>query len=169
MTGQAFTGGVPVPVVPPELLRRRTSVLTRVTMAVLGVGALLIAVLVVVFGGPVAAVVTTLLAAISFPVLILILFWLDRYEPEPARYRLAALGWGGVVAVAFSLIAEGFLFAVPGTSSFVDTGLVAGTTYRYRVRATDASGNTSVSPETAFTASAAASPSPGPTAGPAGG
>ena len=38
-------------------------------------------------------------AAISFPLLILILFWLDRYEPEPARYRLAALGWGGVAAV----------------------------------------------------------------------
>lgn len=55
------------------------------------------------------------------------------------------------------------------TSSFVDTGLAAGTTYRYRVQATDASGNTSVSPETPFTAAAAAAPSPGPTAGPAGG
>src|ERR687893_1769867 len=76
-------------------------------------------------GGPVATLITTLLAAISFPVLILILFWLDRYEPEPARYRLAALGWGGVVAVAFSLIAEGLLFAVPGTTTFVDTAVIA--------------------------------------------
>ena len=119
MTGPAMVpagpyGNPAVPPVPPQLLRRRRSPLTWLTMVVLGLGALLLAVLIVLTGGPVATVVTTLLAAISFPLLILVLFWLDRYEPEPARYRLAALGWGGVVAVAFSVIAEGFLFAVPG-------------------------------------------------------
>ena len=76
----------------------------------------MVAVLIVLTGGPVASLVTTLLAAISFPILIVILFWLDRYEPEPARYRLAALGWGGVVAVVLSFIAEQVLFAVPGTT-----------------------------------------------------
>ncbi|SDS33841.1 Membrane proteinase PrsW, cleaves anti-sigma factor RsiW, M82 family [Friedmanniella luteola] len=125
MTGQPYPAGAPVPVVPPELLRRRSSVLTRVTMAVLGVGALLIAVLVVVFGGPVAAVVTTLLAAISFPLLIWICFWLDRYEPEPGRYRVAALGWGAVVAVVIAFVGEQLLFALPGTDSFVDTAVIA--------------------------------------------
>ena len=55
----------------------------------------------------------------------MILFWLDRYEPEPARYRLAALGWGGVVAVVLSFIAEQVLFAVPGTSTFIDTAITA--------------------------------------------
>jgi protease PrsW len=130
MTGPAMVPAGPygypaVPPVPPELLRRRRSPLTWVTMIVLGLGALLIGILVVLSGGPIPTLITTVLAAISFPLLILILFWLDRYEPEPARYRLAALGWGGVVAVAFSLIAEGFLFAVPGTSSFVDTAVTA--------------------------------------------
>src|SRR5215213_1167907 len=130
MTGPAMIPAGPygypaVPPVPPELLRRRRSPLTWVTMIVLGLGALLIGILVVLSGGPIPTLVTTVLAAISFPLLILILFWLDRYEPEPARYRLAALGWGGVVAVAFSLIAEGLLFAVPGTSSFVDTAVTA--------------------------------------------
>jgi len=114
-----------VPPVPPALLRRRRSALTWVTMVVLGLGALLLAVLILLSGGPVASLITTLLAAISFPLLILVLFWLDRYEPEPARYRLAALGWGGVVAVAFSLIAEGLLFAVPGTTTFIDTAITA--------------------------------------------
>ena len=57
--------------------------------------------------------------------MILILFWLDRYEPEPARYRLAAIGWGGVVAVALSLIAEQLLFAVPGTTTFIETAIIA--------------------------------------------
>jgi RsiW-degrading membrane proteinase PrsW (M82 family) len=130
MTGPAMVPAGPygypaVPPVPPGLLRRRRSPLTWVTMIVLGLGALLIGILVVLSGGPIPTLVITVLAAISFPLLILILFWLDRYEPEPARYRLAALGWGGVVAVAFSLIAEGFLFAVPGTSSFVDTAVTA--------------------------------------------
>src|SRR5215210_1267446 len=144
MTGPAMfpggSGGVPpgintvpagpygvagVPPIPPQLLHHRRSALTWVTMIVLGLGALAIAVLIVLTGGPVASLVTTLLAAISFPILILVLFWLDRYEPEPARYRLAAIGWGAVVAVALSVVAEELLFAVPGTSTFIDTAIIA--------------------------------------------
>src|ERR671913_1366402 len=87
--------GLPaVPPVPPELLRRRRSPLTWVTMIVLGLGALVIGVLIVLSGGPIPTLITTVLAAISFPLLILVLFWLDRYEPEPARYRLAPTGRG---------------------------------------------------------------------------
>src|SRR5918993_5681293 len=128
MTGPAMVPAGPygfpaVPPVPPQRLRRRRSPLTWLTMVVLGLGALLLAVVIVLTGGPVATVVTILLAAISFPVLILVLFWLDRYEPEPARYRLAALGWGGVVAVVLSLVAEQLLFALPGTSTFVETAI----------------------------------------------
>jgi protease PrsW len=118
-------GAAAVPPIPPQLLRRRRSPLTWVTMIVLGLGALVIGILIFLTGGPVATLVTTLLAAISFPVLILVLFWLDRYEPEPARYRLAALGWGGVVAVVLSLVAEQLLFALPGTSTFIETAVIA--------------------------------------------
>jgi len=127
MTGPAMvpTGGYGPAVPPALLLRRRRSPLTWVTMIVLGLGGLLVALLIVLTGGPVASLVTTLLAAISFPILIAILFWLDRYEPEPARYRLAALGWGGVVAVVLSFIAEQVLFAVPGTTTFIDTAITA--------------------------------------------
>src|SRR5215210_8148103 len=130
MTGPAMVPAGPygvatVPPVPPQLLRRRRSPLTWVAMIVLGLGALAIAVLIVLTGGPVASLVTTLLAAISFPLLILVLFWLDRYEPEPARYRLAAIGWGAVVAVALSVVAEELLFAVPGTNTFTETAVIA--------------------------------------------
>ena len=115
------------PAVPPprELLRRRRSPLTWVTMIVLGLGALVIGILIFLTGGPVATLITTLLAAISFPLVILVLFWLDRYEPEPARYRLAAIGWGGVVAVVLSLVAEGLLFTLPGTNTFIETAVIA--------------------------------------------
>jgi protease PrsW len=115
--GAPGRGMVPVP--PAALLRRPRSALTWVTMIVLGLGGLVIAILIFLLGGPTGALVATLLAAVSFPVLILICFWLDRYEPEPASYRLAALGWGAVAAVILSFIAERILFGLPGTTEFV--------------------------------------------------
>jgi RsiW-degrading membrane proteinase PrsW (M82 family) len=130
MTGPAIVpagpyGAPAVTPIPPQLLRRRRSPLTWVTMIVLGLGALVIGILIFLTGRPLATLITTLLAAISFPLLILILFWLDRYEPEPARYRLAAIGWGGVVAVVLSLVAEQLLFSLPGTNTFVETAIIA--------------------------------------------
>ena len=110
---------------PPELLRRPRSALTWVTMAVLGVGALVIAAVVLLSNGPVVALVITLLAALSFPLLIAVCFWLYRYEPEPGRYRLAALGWGGVVAVGISLVAEQLLFGISGVPERVDLAVTA--------------------------------------------
>ena len=94
-------------------------------MIVLGLGGLAIAILIFLVAGPTGALITTLLAALSFPVLILICFWLDRYEPEPARYRLAALGWGAVAAVALSFVAEALLFGLPGTNEFIDVAVAA--------------------------------------------
>ena len=110
-----------VPIAPPALLRRPRSALTWVTMIVLGLGGLVIAILIFLLGGPVGALIATLLAALSFPLMILICFWLDRYEPEPAGYRLAALGWGAVAAVVLSFVAEQFLFGLPGTNEIVNT------------------------------------------------
>ncbi len=42
-------------------------------------------------------------ALIPLPLLWLAYWWLDRYEPEPRRYKFAAFVWGGVVAVAIAL------------------------------------------------------------------
>jgi protease PrsW len=113
------------PVAPAALLRRPRSALTWVTMIVLGLGGLLIAILIFLLGGPAGALIATLLAAVSFPVMILVCFWLDRYEPEPARYRLAALGWGAVAAVAFSFVGEQLVFAVSGSNEFVNVAIAA--------------------------------------------
>jgi RsiW-degrading membrane proteinase PrsW (M82 family) len=113
------------PVAPAALLRRPRSALAWVTMIVLGLGGLLIAILIFLLGGPAGALIATLLAAVSFPVMILVCFWLDRYEPEPARYRLAALGWGAVAAVAFSFVGEQLVFALSGTNEFVNVAVGA--------------------------------------------
>jgi protease PrsW len=121
VTQPAIPGGPVGPVSfsgpPPALLRRPRSALTWVTMIVLGLGGLMIAILIFLLGGPVGALIATLLAAVSFPLLIFICFWLDRYEPEPVSYRLAALGWGAVAAVVLSFVAEQLL--LPGTDEFV--------------------------------------------------
>jgi RsiW-degrading membrane proteinase PrsW (M82 family) len=42
-------------------------------------------------------------ALAPLPVLWLAYWWLDRYEPEPRRYKVAAFVWGGVVSVAIAL------------------------------------------------------------------
>jgi len=47
-----------------------------------------------------------LYALIPLPFLWLVFWWLDRYEPEPRRYKLSAFVWGGVVAVAIALALE---------------------------------------------------------------
>jgi RsiW-degrading membrane proteinase PrsW (M82 family) len=113
-----FSGGL-VPTL-PRPPRRHFSALTIVTMVVLGLGTLVIAFLLLLSGGPADAVITIFLAAISFPLLILLCFWLDRYEPEPTRYRIAALGWGGVIAVGIGLGLE-FLFMRAGASTEATT------------------------------------------------
>lgn len=57
-------------------------------------------------GNPYGAGLSVLYALIPIPGLWLAYWWLDRYEPEPRRYKLAAFVWGGVVAVALALIAQ---------------------------------------------------------------
>ena len=121
--------GIPRPAMPPvapaALLRRPRSALTWVTVIVLGLGGLLIAILIFLLGGPAGALIATLLAAVSFPVMILICFWLDRYEPEPVRYRLAAFGWGAVAAVGFSFVGEQLVFGLSGTNEFINLAVAA--------------------------------------------
>ena len=89
--------------------RRQRSKLTVVTMVGLGVALLLVVVLLLIVGDPLPLLVSALAAAVSFPLLIWFFFWLDRWEPEPARYRWAALVWGGSAAV---LIGAGFQFVL---------------------------------------------------------
>jgi protease PrsW len=47
-----------------------------------------------------------LFAIIPLPLLWFVYWWLDRYEPEPRRYKFAGFVWGGVVAVAIALVLE---------------------------------------------------------------
>ena len=48
-------------------------------------------------------------AIIPLPFLWWAYWWLDRYEPEPRRYKIAAFVWGAVVAVAIALSLQIFI------------------------------------------------------------
>lgn len=49
------------------------------------------------------AQLAVLYAFVPLPLLWFFYWWLDRYEPEPRRYKIAAFLWGGVGAVAIAL------------------------------------------------------------------
>ncbi|MFC0622500.1 PrsW family intramembrane metalloprotease [Kribbella deserti] len=44
-----------------------------------------------------------LFAFLPVPILVLLYLWLDRYEPEPAKYVLFALAWGAFVATLLAI------------------------------------------------------------------
>jgi hypothetical protein len=91
--------------------------------------------------------------------------WLSNVDRDDRTLRYTLLRDG----VALHTARLSAPFWARRTATFLDTGLVAGTTYRYRVRATDASGNTRVGLETPFTAGVVPSASPTPTAPPSAG
>jgi RsiW-degrading membrane proteinase PrsW (M82 family) len=62
-------------------------------------------------GDPEGAGLSILFAIIPLPALLLSYWWLDRYEPEPRRYKFSAFVWGGVVAVAIALALQVFIQA----------------------------------------------------------
>jgi len=57
-------------------------------------------------GDPAGSGLSVLFAVIPLPLLWFVYWWLDRYEPEPRRYKFAAFVWGGVIAVAIALVLE---------------------------------------------------------------
>lgn len=83
---------------------QRRTWLFVLTSVLLGIGGVAVAGLIVLAGGPEAALVAFLLAAVSVPVVVLTYLWLDRYEPEPTRYLLSAFGFGAVVATTFGVV-----------------------------------------------------------------
>jgi len=54
-------------------------------------------------GNSIGAGLSMFYAFIPLPFLWLSYWWLDRYEPEPRRYKYAAFVWGGVVSVGLAL------------------------------------------------------------------
>lgn len=71
------------------------------------------------------AQLAVLYALVPLPVLWLVYWWLDRYEPEPRRYKIAAFVWGGVGAVAIALSVQLVVMATTDLSDEKMAALVA--------------------------------------------
>ncbi|MGZ5389623.1 MAG: PrsW family intramembrane metalloprotease [Aeromicrobium sp.] len=76
-------------------------------------------------GNPAGAGLSVLYAVIPLPFLWWAYWWLDRYEPEPRRYKVAAFVWGGVVAVAIALSLEVLIQNSLGLSDATTASFVA--------------------------------------------
>ena len=88
---------------PQQRGRLALEILVAVVAVVGVVGAVLIATSA---GDPEGAGLSVIFAFVPLPILWFCYWWLDRYEPEPRRYKLAAFVWGAVVAVAIALVLE---------------------------------------------------------------
>jgi protease PrsW len=109
----------PPPAWGPQPARRR-SWLVGLAATVLCLGAVGLAGLIVVAGGPEAALVGFVLAAVPVPLLVAVFLWLDRYEPEPWRYLTTALGWGAVMATTLGVAFTALGSHLSGSSARLD-------------------------------------------------
>lgn len=103
--------------------RQHAPTFTVLVSLVLIVGALVMAVVLLLSGAPVALVVGTVLAAIPVVPLIGVYVWLDRYEPEPRSLLVMGLAWGAFVATSVALVLQAFdIFALGADQT--STGVV---------------------------------------------
>ena len=110
---------------PRELPRQRGRTALIVLFALLAIAGVVGGVVISLSAGDAeGAGLSIFYAMIPLPFLWFCFWWLDRYEPEPRRYKLAAFVWGGVVAVAIALALEvwaqsAFDLTDKATASFV--------------------------------------------------
>lgn len=88
--------------------RHNATIFTVLVSTVMLLGALVIGVVLLYSGAPVALVTGTVLAAIPVVPLIASYLWLDRYEPEPRMLLALGLGWGAFVATTIALVLQVF-------------------------------------------------------------
>lgn len=76
-------------------------------------------------GEPEGAGLSITFAMLPLPFLWWLYWWLDRYEPEPRRYKFAAFVWGAVIAVGIALVFETLIGDVFGLSDKTMASVVA--------------------------------------------
>jgi RsiW-degrading membrane proteinase PrsW (M82 family) len=109
-----------------EPFRQRGRLLLMIAVAVVGVlGVVGVVVFALVADSASGASLSIVYALVPLPLLWLAYWWLDRYEPEPRRYKIAAFVWGGVVAVAIALALETWIANQFGLSDETMATIVA--------------------------------------------
>jgi RsiW-degrading membrane proteinase PrsW (M82 family) len=75
-------------------------------VALFGLCAVALAVVIGYEFGPFVPILGILAAAVPVPIVVLCLRWLDRYEPEPWKYLVFAFLWGALVATLSALVLQ---------------------------------------------------------------
>ena len=117
----------PHPTVAPAKARRGwRTFFSVVGLLVLAACALAILIVIGINTGRTGFVLGAVLAMLPVPLLVAAFRWLDKYEPEPARYLIFAFVWGAAVATLAALllntVGTAVFFASPGET---DIGLEA--------------------------------------------
>lgn len=118
----AGSGALP-PFVEPAVQRGRTLLVGLVWVTGV-VGALGIIGAAAIIGSIPGATLAIVYGLIPLPLLFLMFWWIDRVEPEPLRYKVAAFVWGGVIAVVIAIGLEG-LAALAGLPENLQIAFVA--------------------------------------------
>jgi protease PrsW len=109
--------GWPGPGLPVPPRRRHGAVFFAVIVtAALVLGAVAMALVLLVSGEPRAIAVGLVLAVLPVGPLVACYLWLDRYEPEPRRLLVAAFLWGALVATTAALVVQALDQAVNQSS-----------------------------------------------------
>ncbi|HHV22236.1 MAG TPA: PrsW family intramembrane metalloprotease [Propionibacterium sp.] len=121
-------GGVPVrssglPQWP--VLRKKQTFVVPIVAIVVGVLVMAIALLATLVTTPINGLLGLLLSGGAAIVLILLLTWLDRWEPEPPHLLLAAFFWGGGVSLVIVLLVSPLLQVIGGDGEFFAAAISA--------------------------------------------
>ncbi|WP_370615105.1 PrsW family intramembrane metalloprotease [Mumia qirimensis] len=99
----------PLPRLPDPMWQRGHTLLVVLMFVTAAIGVVGAGYLSISTGDVAGSGLSLLYALLPLPALLGCFFWLDRYEPEPWHYKLAAVVWGGVVSVVLALAAQLFI------------------------------------------------------------
>ncbi len=105
--------------------RRSNAVFSIAVTVVMALGAVVMAVVLLLSGAPGALVTGLFLAALPVGPLVATYLWLDRYEPEPRSLLALGLGWGAFVATSIALVLQVFDRFLLGQGDVVGAVVVA--------------------------------------------
>lgn len=116
--------------VPPQrralpVLRKRQLVALPIITIILGSLIQAVLVLLTMASSKGIAVLAIALSALVSLIGVLLLAWLDRWEPEPPRLLMAAFFWGGGVGLVLVFVLDALLSVVGGSSDFFGAVIAA--------------------------------------------
>lgn len=100
------------------ILRKKQSFVVPILAIVVGAAVMLLFIALAVVVTPATGILAVLLSAGASIVGILLLTWLDRWEPEPPHLLIAAFFWGGGVSLLMVFIASPILALAGGDGDF---------------------------------------------------